>query len=179
MKNNNYLLVLLFPLFTWSPFGLTQEQAMMRGQEILLPFKQNLMQALQSGLQEGPVAAMGVCSLQAPAIATAISTNGIQVGRTSHKLRNPANASPDWAKPLLQSYLDNENDRQPHVVSLGNGRNGYVEPIIVQPLCLACHGENLSQPVIDKLQALYPEDQATGFAQGELRGLFWAEFPRD
>ena len=29
------------------------------------------------------------------------------------------------------------------------------------------------------IEALYPDDQATGYAAGDLRGVFWAELPRD
>jgi hypothetical protein len=62
-------------------------------------------------------------------------------------------------------------------VDLGGGRVGYVEPIEVQPLCLACHGEALAEPVRARLEALYPHDRAVGFRAGDFRGLFWAELP--
>jgi len=30
-----------------------------------------------------------------------------------------------------------------------------------------------------KLAELYPNDQATGYAAGDLRGVFWVELPRE
>jgi hypothetical protein len=54
---------------------------------------------------------------------------------------------------------------------------GYVEPITIQPPCLACHGTQLDAAVRQKLAELYPEDRATGFAPGELRGMFWVTVP--
>jgi hypothetical protein len=60
-------------------------------------------------------------------------------------------------------------------VALGGGRHGYVEPIVMQPLCVTCHGEEIAEPLRQRIAELYPEDRATGFRVGELRGLFWVE----
>ena len=54
---------------------------------------------------------------------------------------------------------------------------GYAEPIIVQPMCLACHGESLAPEIAAKISEAYPDDQATGFKVGDFRGVFWVEFP--
>jgi hypothetical protein len=55
--------------------------------------------------------------------------------------------------------------------------NGYVEPIGIKPLCLACHGEALAPDVAARIGELYPKDRATGFTEGDLRGVFWVEYP--
>jgi hypothetical protein len=39
-------------------------------------------------------------------------------------------------------------------------------------LCLACHGETIDPAVAGKIAELYPEDKATGFREGDLRGAF-------
>ena len=44
-------------------------------------------------------------------------------------------------------------------------------------MCLACHGEHPAEAVRERLAALYPEDNASGYREGDLRGVFWAEFP--
>ena len=143
---------------------------------VLAPFKRDLMQALQDGLAQGPVEAIGACQLRAPEIADERSRDGVRVGRTSHRLRNPENAAPDWVAPLLEAYVGNPADRAPRLVPLPGERAGYVEPIGVKPLCLTCHGETLAPAVAERITALYPDDRATGFAVGDLRGLFWLEF---
>lgn len=148
-----------------------------RGAALLAPFKTALMQELVEGLEAGPVAAIGVCRLRAPAIADGLEAMGVRVGRSSHRLRNPANRAPDWVRPLLDHYRDTPAERGPIVVPLGDGRNGYVEPIMVQPLCLACHGTTLEPSVTEALATMYPDDRASGYAVGELRGVFWVEFP--
>ena len=49
----------------------------------------------------------------------------------------------------------------------------YMKPIMTagQP-CLACHGSELKLEVSAKIKELYPNDQATGFSAGDMRGAF-------
>jgi hypothetical protein len=65
------------------------------------------------------------------------------------------------------------------VVAIDKNTVGYAEPIYMQPLCVTCHGANLAPDLQKKLDELYPTDQATGYAAGDLRGIFWAELPRN
>ena len=138
----------------------------------LQPFKQQLMQALQQGMQEGAENAIDVCRLEAPAIAAATSGNGVQIGRSSHRVRNPNNAPTEWQQSAIDHYLASE-DRQPMLVDLGEGQMGYMEPIMTAPMCLACHGSELASGVQSALTQMYPDDQAIGFSAGDLRGIFW------
>jgi len=154
------------------------EAELARGAELLAPFKRELQTALREGLAEGPSHAIGACRLRGPQIGESLSRDGVRVGRTSHRLRNPANASPEWVQPILDAYLANADDRAPRVAQLGEGRAGYVEPIVMQPLCESCHGDPLSPDLVQPIRDLYPEDRAVGFHAGELRGVFWVEFPR-
>lgn len=94
----------------------SQETALVRGEELLAPLKKELKLALMAGIQKDPVNAISVCKEQAPAIADSLAVNGVQLGRTSHRLRNPANIAPEWVDPILRKYLDKESDRVPRVV---------------------------------------------------------------
>ena len=149
------------------------------GGSAILPFKKSLKGALVSGLESGPVAAISVCRMDAPELAAAASKGGVRVGRTSSKLRNPANAAKPWMVPLLQRYEADRDAREPAVVVIDKQTVGYVEPIFMQPLCVTCHGETLAPELEAKLDELYPDDQARGYAAGDFRGVFWAELPRD
>jgi len=153
------------------------ERDMVRGAEILQPFKQQLQRALREGLARGPAEAIAACRTKAPEIAAALSEGGIRVGRASHRLRNPANAPPEWVEPLLDAYRDDPSARAGRAVALDGRRRGYVEPIFAQALCLTCHGESLSESISSRLSELYPEDRAVGYQIGDLRGVFWVEFP--
>jgi len=141
--------------------------------ESLKPFKQRLMSALVEGLKEGPEAAIQVCSDQAPKIAAEAGSDTVTLGRTSHRVRNPANAPQPWMTPLLEAYAGNLEMTEPTLVSLPGCGHGYVEPITVRPACLSCHGATLAPAVEEKIDALYPDDQARGFGEGDFRGLFW------
>ena len=153
------------------------EAAQARGAELLLPFKKELKSALLAGLEQGPVEAMSVCRDRAPEIADSLMRDGIRLGRSSHRLRNPANEAPEWLRPAMQAYVDDESNRAPYVVEFADGRWGYAEPIIAQPLCLTCHGEAVHPVLVERIEELYPEDRAVGFEAGDLRGVFWLEFP--
>jgi hypothetical protein len=142
-----------------SPAGGTDR--LEKGRQTLAPFQAALQTALKEGLAKGPVEAVDACRIRAPEIAressgTTPDGEAVEAGRTSHKLRNPANA--------------------PRVVDLDNGGWGYVQPIVMQPLCLTCHGGTIAGPLRTRINSLYPGDGATGFMDGEFRGLFWAEF---
>jgi hypothetical protein len=145
----------------------------------VLPFKKNLKRALVAGLEDGPVAAVSACRVEAPKLAAAQSIGAIKVGRASQKLRNPSNAAKLWMQPFLQIYDTDPERRVPGVVLIDKNTVGYVEPIFVQPLCVTCHGAELAPDLQAKVNELYPDDQATGYAPGDLRGVFWAELPRE
>lgn len=128
----------------------------------------------------GPIAAVDACRLEAPALTAAVDRPGLAVGRTSHRLRNPANKAPSWAEPAVNAgagHLISEVKRR-RVFKLGEGRRGYLEAIGVGALCVTCHGptDAMAAPLAARLAAAYPEDQATGFAEGDLRGWFWVEY---
>lgn len=169
---------LLILAIAWIPLAsAASERDLARGAEILQPFKQQLQGALREGLASGPADAIAACRTKAPEIAASLARDGVRVGRASHRLRNPNNAPPEWVVPLLDGYRDDPSARAPRAVELDERRRGYVEPIFVQPLCLTCHGENLSDAIASKLSDLYPEDRAVGYEVGDLRGVFWVEFP--
>lgn len=146
------------------------------GASLLAPFKAQLKGALMEGMKEGPAAAIEVCSEDAPGIAASLSVDGVVMGRSSHRLRNPGNAAPEWLAPIIAAYASSEGELAPVVVELEDGRHGYAEPIRVQPLCLTCHGTTVHADVADRIEALYPDDAATGFSEGDFRGVFWVSF---
>jgi hypothetical protein len=147
-----------------------------RGAAAVAPLKQRLLAELSSAIAAGgPEHAIDVCKLRAPRLALDASSPDVRVGRTSHRLRNPKNAPPAWAAPLLAEYVAGRRGGDSAVVPLARGGAGYVEPIFAGAMCLTCHGDAVAPPLAAKLRSLYPEDRAVGFAAGELRGLFWVE----
>ena len=155
-----------------------QESKHARGHELLQPFKEDLQRALKNGLAQGPVAAIDACQLQAPELARALAKDGVRVGRASDRLRNPANVAPAWVAPILADYVKNPSSRWPAAVYLHKDRAGYVEPIIVQALCLTCHGSDIAPALAARINERYPADRAIDYEVGDLRGVFWVEYPR-
>lgn len=137
-------------------------------------FKAQLQSELKEGMSKGPEHAITVCRDRAPRIAAESGTAGLTLGRTSSRVRNPRNAPAGWLEPMLEHYASHPGDREPRVVRLPDGAVGYVEPVYVQPICLVCHGEKVAPVVSRSLAELYPADRATGYREGDFRGLFWA-----
>jgi protein tyrosine phosphatase (PTP) superfamily phosphohydrolase (DUF442 family) len=146
-----------------------------RGAAAVRPFKQRLLGELTAALATSPENAIEVCRMRAPAIAGESGSATLEIGRTSHRLRNPENAPRDWVQPLLAEYVANPRDETPRVVRLASGAVGYVEPIHAAPMCLTCHGDSIAPALHERIRALYPDDQATGFQSGDFRGLVWVE----
>lgn len=134
----------------------------------------------------GPVAAVGVCHVEAPVITADVadSTN-VTVGRTALKVRNSANSPDAWEREQLEHFqqqiLAGEAPDEMSVVERIESTDGraewrYMSPIMTGPVCLACHGDSLAPDVAAAIAERYPEDQATGFSVGELRGAFTVRF---
>lgn len=120
----------------------------------------------------GPASAIVVCRDEAPAVAAAVSKErGLRIGRTSHLLRNAANAPPEWAEDLAADA--------PRVYAHPDGRIGVTLPILAKEMCVTCHGDagRIPDDVRTAITKAYPDDAARGFAPGDLRGQFWVEIP--
>lgn len=142
---------------------------------------------LQAAIKEGgPVHAIGVCNVKAPEIADALSEpGGRTIGRTSRRVRNPDNAPDDWEAGVLQDFLDRAaagaDLKTMETAALAKDatrpRYRYMKAIPVGQVCLTCHGADIEPELAARIRAVYPQDRATGFALGELRGAFTVSEP--
>lgn len=137
----------------------------------------NLRARLVAALQEGgPAKAVEVCSAEAPEIARAAADEtGARVGRSSLRLRNPANEPPEWVAAWLESTGEAPAAEATGFARIEDGHARVLRPIPVEGPCLACHGKNVAPEVAAILRERYPSDRATGYELGELRGALWAE----
>jgi len=135
-----------------------------------------MMGELMAALDAGDAsAAIGVCREKAPTVGAHVSDQyGVKIGRTSHKLRNPANVAPAWADPYVKELV-----ADPTYLAGPNGEMGALLPIQLKADCQMCHGpaEMIDDDIRAAIAEHYPDDQAVGFADGELRGWFWIEAP--
>lgn len=134
---------------------------------------------LQAAMKEGgPVNALGVCNTRAPEIAQSISSQqGLNVSRVSLKNRNPVmGKANDWQSAVLSDFNQRKLKGEPageiEYAEIKDNEFRYMKAIPTDALCLSCHGESISPAVISKLEELYPDDKATGYREGDLRGAF-------
>lgn len=134
-----------------------------------------LVTRLSSALGDGPGEAIHVCKIAAPDITTNVGeTEKLRIGRTSHRLRNPDNVPPAWARPYVARKASTEV-----WLTHPDGRLAGLLPIPTMGMCLTCHGPwaEIQAPVRKALAKHYPGDRAYDFAAGDLRGWFWLEIP--
>jgi hypothetical protein len=129
---------------------------------------------------QGPDGAIAVCKEKAPAIAASLSkSSGFDVKRVSPKNRNPAGVPDAWeaeAQAGLEKRLAAGEKPETldtwQVVDTPAGKQfRYAKALPVQPVCLTCHGEAIPDAVKVRLAAEYPNDKATGYQAGMVRGI--------
>lgn len=135
-----------------------------------------LLQALQEG---GVQNAIGYCHLQASPIIDSLSAvyNAI-ISRVSDKNRNPENKAGEADMLVLEAYraqLAEGRELQPHLEVTGESIVYYAPILIQNPACLLCHGEpggTVESENYDFILSKYPDDRATGYQYGDLRGVW-------
>ena len=160
-----------------------------RAQAAAKEFSTTLKAALSAQMaQGGTVAAIGFCHEEAPKIASHVgATHGVRLGRVAvdGRTRNPANAASAWQAEGLAAFKAQVAAGTPPAELVRVAEAGLpdgvavrmMRGIAVEPVCLACHGKALSPETATALRRHYPDDAATGFDAGDLRGALWVEVP--
>lgn len=132
--------------------------------------------------EKGFPGAVEFCNTAALHLTDIYSNEGITIERSSDKLRNPANAPDSMEKRILAAYLKLKNENQelkPLFEKDVTGKYHYFRPIILQAMCLNCHGDKASQikkDTWDLLRQKYPSDSAFNYKEGDLRGIWHVTF---
>ena len=151
-----------------------QQQAM----AAIFDLRDTLMgRVMEVATEESYEAAVHVCRDEAiPLTEEAAQRHDVELGRTSDRLRNQDNTAPDWFDELADQATEG-----PHFAEGPAGELRGVAPIRLAEACANCHGteDQLADGVAEALDAHYPEDQATGYEPGDLRGFFWVEVAAD
>jgi len=160
------------------------QSAMQETRDIAAAMLKELGQTLQAAMADGgPENAIGVCKTQAPEIAMKLSMkHQLKVARVGTRARNPDMGVPnDWQTQALKQFETRlaKGDKPYDIEFIQLVKSGsydlelrYAKPIVLQPMCTACHGtpEQISPEVKAKLDQLYPNDKAVNYKPGELRG---------
>jgi hypothetical protein len=142
-----------------------------------------LMQELSRGGYEGAVSA---CATKAQARTTEYRrASGNDIRRVSLRRRNPANEPDAYERAVLESFDRLPVEARPAaehwevVTERGRQTLRYLKPLVAGAMCLTCHGakESIPRPVQAVLDREYPDDRATGYAAGDVRGAVSVRVP--
>ena len=162
-----------------------------RGQAAMKEFGETLRTELRMAMgRDGAAGAVAFCHDQAPVIAEQVmARHHVRLGRMAvpGRNRNPGNQPSGWQGGVLagfQQAVQAGAAPEEQVAVIRDGLPGDVSlrlarGIRVEAACLMCHGDNIAPPIAERLAALYPDDRATGFLEGDLRGLVWVEVLAD
>ena len=153
------------------------------GKEIIMEFAKTLVGHVKGGMKSGgPVKTIQVCNDVAPAVAADLSAKyGVELGRTSLKLRNPENAPDAWEKSVLMKFEERKAagedvKKLAYTEVVVEGGQQYFRMMKAIPTaqkpCLMCHGGKVKPGIETKLGELYPSDKARGYKAGDIRGAF-------
>lgn len=164
-----------------------QQAARERGRAIATETFSLLSSNLQAALQSGGVSnALPFCSLAAsPLTASMAEKHGVTLRRVTHKARNPAGKASEVELAVLQAFAialaETTNPPPTFATNLVAGQATFFAPIVLNhELCLKCHGEpgkDIAAGNLAVIRQHYPQDEATGFKLGDLRGAWRIDFP--
>lgn len=129
----------------------------------------------------GEASAVSVCNEKAPQMAKAASEqSGWGIRRVSLRNRNPKAVPDAWERTGLEDFdrraaageAPTTLEKYGVVEDGGRKEFRYMRALPVQMLCLGCHGpvDKMAADVAEKIKTLYPNDTATGYDVGQLRG---------
>ncbi len=136
------------------------------------------------GSKNGLPAVVDFCHDNAIKLSDSIGkAHNVVIKRTSNKLRNAKNAPDADETAVIDNYLRLQEDpnrpMEPIVMKDGEGFVHFYAPIKLKKECLKCHGtpeKEVLEPIMKKIKEKYPHDKATGFREGELRGIWDIKF---
>lgn len=163
------------------------EKVLEIGNTIADASRQTLGKNLQEALVQGGVEhAIGFCHIQAMPLVDSLSKSyEASIRRVSDKVRNPLDKPNELEKELLDAYkfqVNNGLTPSANVQPLDGEKYLFTKPIMVDnALCLTCHGKpdnGMLQATDDFIKSKYPEDEATGYEIGDLRGMWSITIPK-
>jgi hypothetical protein len=150
--------------------------------ELLRVLKGEMEKALQSG---GPINAIHFCNENAQKLTQEVAAkHGVDVSRTSLRIRNPKNQPDAWETAVLKTFDERRatgeaaKDLEHYEVVDANGSKTfrYMKAIPLFGPCYNCHGA-VKPNLKSEITRLYPNDQAVGFEVGDVRGAFTVQIP--
>jgi 5'-3' exonuclease len=117
--------------------------------------------------------AINFCSQEAQTLTNKVDEalgENVSIKRISTKYRSPAN-KPTKTEAKILFMLESTNS--PLLTKVSDNEYKFYQPLrIGKPVCLNCHGkgEDMSEVARKTIHELYPQDKATNYNFGDLRG---------
>lgn len=139
-----------------------------------------LMAQMKAG---GPAKAVPFCKEQAgPILNEVASKYDVTIVRSSDQLRSckiePTERELDIISNYKKSVAENKELKPITEIDAENNKHFYA-PIIVKANCLVCHGkvnETMTAKTDSIIKLTYPFDIATGYSEGDVRGVWSITF---
>jgi hypothetical protein len=168
-------LLLTSTLLTAAP--LTQEDMIQQGSAVSTLLVQKLGGELKTQMQtSGALGALHFCSQNAQILTEQVGKeSNTSIKRVSINNRNPINKANKQETALLNEWSNLVKSGKPlpsHIlVKTSDTSTSYYKPIVINnEACLKCHG-NIEGDLAKAIAIAYPEDKATGYKMGDLRGM--------
>jgi hypothetical protein len=135
----------------------------------------NLMNAIN---KQGTEKAIEFCSTRAIVITDSMGTAfNATLKRVSDKPRNPLNLANEDETAFINELKEkiSKGEKLSPKFTESNGITVGYFPIETNTMCLQCHGSkdlDIKPNILKKIVQLYPKDQATGYNENEIRGIF-------
>lgn len=127
----------------------------------------------------GIVYAIQFCNLNAGRLTDSASTlSGYPIARRALKQRNSANKPNTMETQVLKMFdraAEQGKELHPALLQNDQGKVFYFHPIVIQPLCLNCHGkigEHINEETFNALKIAYPSDRAFNYSLNDFRGMW-------
>lgn len=141
----------------------------------------NLMAAINKSGAEG---AVEFCHTRALPLtdSMAVALNA-KIKRVSDRPRNPHNRANAEEMDYINQAKLQLAEREKVIPNLQEqaGKAIAYYPITTNAMCLKCHGEpeiEVNMATLDVINALYPDDEAMGYGENELRGIWVVEMEK-
>lgn len=149
-----------------------------KGMHFAMTTKQVLGKNLMGTIQrEGTLAALKFCNTAAFPLTDSMSiVHNASIQRVSDQPRNPKNEAKGKELTYITQFkeaLISGNEPQP-IIDRANGKISFYAPIVTNNMCLQCHGKpaDISNEVSKQIASLYPSDQAIGYSENQVRGIW-------
>ncbi|SDQ19498.1 c-type heme family protein [Flagellimonas zhangzhouensis] len=152
-----------------------KEMGMKYAQETQKVLGKNLIGTIQNkGVEE----ALLFCNERAYPLTDSMAVNfNASIKRVSDRPRNPKNTANAIEMAHIATFKSKVKAGESYepIVSEKDGKVNFYYPIVTNSMCLNCHGtkgKEVSPEVSNTLAQLYPTDQAMGYGENEVRGIW-------